>query len=197
MVSEVKDLQTRLEQYSLVGASGGSTYVRWGRKSCPSTSELVYDGYAGGGHFTHSGSGTNYLCLPKNPEWSSVSSPVAYGFVYGTEYETHGSTMDVVKDHDVPCAVCRTDSESVLMIPAKWTCPSGWTRELYGYLMSERYNHLSSKEFVCVDGSPETLTGTYVDRNGALFYFQKAACGSLPCQPYIDGHELTCVVCSK
>jgi len=199
MALEIKDLQTRLEHYSLTGATGGSTYVRWGHTSCPSRTELVYDGYAGGGFWEHSGAGTNYLCLPKNPEWSSklVTPPREYGYVYGAEYQTHGSTMDAVKDHEIPCAVCRINSKSVVMIPAKWTCPSGWIREYYGYLVSERYNQVSSKEFVCMDENPQTVPGTYVNRDGALFYLQKARCGSLPCNPYIEGRVLICVVCAK
>jgi len=191
MALEIKDLQTRLEHYSLTGASHGSTYVRWGRKSCPTSSELVYDGYAGGAHFTHSGGGNNYLCLPKDPGWSLLNSPAQhYSYVYGAEYHTHDSDWDYLKEHDVPCAICRTNSTNVLMIPAKRTCPSGWIREYYGFLMSEKYYHASSKEFVCMDGSPETVTGSYAYRNGALFYFQKAACGSLPCDPYIDLQEI-------
>ena len=197
MALEIKNLQTLLERYSLMGAPSGSTYVRWGRKSCPTTSELVYDGYAGGGFWKHSGAGTNYLCLPKDPEWAYIQSPLHFSYVYGAEYETHGSTFDDVKEHDVPCAVCRTNSTNVLMIPAKMTCPTRWIREYYGFLMSEGYNHASSKEYVCMDRFPETLTGTYVNRNGALFYFQKAVCGSLPCDPYINLKELTCVVCTK
>jgi len=155
----------------------------------PSTSELVYDGYAG--------AGTNYLCLPKNPEWASAQSPRWYNHVHGAEYQTHDSRWNVLTDHDVPCAVCRASRATALMILAKQTCPSGWILEYYGFLMSEGYNHASSKEFVCMDGSPKTLTGTYVDRNGALFYFQQAACVSLPCDPYKEGRELTCVVCTK
>jgi len=199
MALEMKHLQTRLEHYSITctGTTGGSTYVRWGRKSGPTTSELVYDGYAGGGLWSHSGAGTNYLCLPKNPEWASPQSPRYYSHVYGAEYETHDSILDAVTDHDAPCAVCRANRTTVLMIPAKRACSTGWIRAYYGVLMTEKYKHASSKEFVCMDGSPETLTGTYVNRNGALFYFQKAACGSLPCDPYISGRELTCVVCTK
>ena len=55
--------------------------------------------------------------------------------VYGAEYEgalqgTHG--------RHVPCAVCFMYARpTVMMIPAKYRCPSTWTREYYGYLMTE------------------------------------------------------------
>jgi len=194
---EIEDLQTRMEHYSRIKNPGGTTYVRWGRTTCPETSELVYDGYAGGGSHGEYGAGTTYLCLPKDPQWAQEQSPSYVGFIHGAEYQTHGSMFDGNRDHDVPCAVCQTNSTNVLIVPAKQTCHTGWIREYSGFLMSERNVHQSSKEFICMDGNPESLTGTYADRNGALFYFQKSVCGSLPCPPYTDGRELTCVVCTK
>ena len=55
------------------------------------------------------------------------------------------------------------------MIPGKYICPSGWTREYYGYLMSERYNHHRST-FECMDLSTETIAGGHTNQNGALFH---------------------------
>ena len=84
------------------------------------------------------------------------------------------------------------------MIPAKKTCPSGFTREYHGYLMGEHYNRGSPMEFVCMDRNPEKVAGSAEDKNGALFYPAEGRCddGNLPCAPYINGAELTCVVCS-
>jgi len=194
---EIEDLQTRLAFYIRMKDPGGSTYVRWGRMTCPETSELVYDGYAGGTNYAETGGGANYLCLPRDPDWAQEQSPTYLGYIHGAEYQTHGSVFDGNTDHDVPCAVCQTNSTNVLIIPAKQTCQTGWIREYSGFLMGERNSHASSKEFICMDGNPESLTGTYTDRNGALFHFQRSVCGSLPCPPYIDGRELTCVVCTK
>ena len=86
-----------------------------------------------------------------------------------------------------------------MMIPAKMSCPVGWTREYHGYLMSEDHVRPSSTEFVCVDRDPEVESYSAAEQNGALFYPVEARCdaGNLPCGPYIDGVELTCVVCSK
>ena len=36
-----------------------------------------------------------------------------------------------------PCAVCFVNRESILMIPAKMSCPDGWNKEYGGYLVSE------------------------------------------------------------
>ena len=48
-------------------------YIRWGRTVCPDVTgtELVYEGIAAGSWYRHSGGGSNYLCLPKDPKYSS------------------------------------------------------------------------------------------------------------------------------
>jgi len=91
MALVIEDLQTHLAYYGRVKDPGGSTYVHWGRTTCPETSDLVYDGYAGGGSHAESGTGTNFICLPKDPEWAPEQSPSLVGYVHGAEYETHGS----------------------------------------------------------------------------------------------------------
>ncbi len=52
--------------------SGGVTYTRWGKSSCPNITgtELVYTGRAGGTHYTHKGGAANYLNMPLDPEYS-------------------------------------------------------------------------------------------------------------------------------
>jgi hypothetical protein len=74
-------------------------------------------------------------------------------------------------------------------------CPSGWTREYFGYLMATHYTHAAS-EFVCVDVNPEA-TGSTANHNGNLWYPTEAECGSLPCGPYVQDRELGCAVCTK
>ena len=92
----------------------------------------------------------------------------------------------------------RHTSCSMLMMPARNDCPSGWTEEYHGYLMTEHYTHKSQKEFVCIDKNAEYVRGTQANTNGALLYFVEGTCGShLPCGPYVSGRELTCAVCTK
>ncbi|XP_078618881.1 uncharacterized protein LOC144886236 [Branchiostoma floridae x Branchiostoma japonicum] len=184
---------------------GGAVYTRWGRKTCASGATTVYSGVAGGEGYGHRGGGTNYQCLPTNPQWArgryqdGVHGARAY--MYGAEYELgtnvpFGSVS--VHNDNVPCAVCYVPTRgSKLMIPVRNTCYSGWTREYHGYLMTELYNHPSAKEFVCMDEQSETMQGGQADQNGALFYPVEARCGSLPCPNYVEGRELTCVVCTK
>ena len=52
--------------------SGSSSYVRWGRTTCPSTCDttLVYAGRVGGTYYNVQGGAADYLCLPDDPEYS-------------------------------------------------------------------------------------------------------------------------------
>ena len=81
------------------------------------------------------------------------------------------------------------------MIPAKTQCPASWREEYQGYLMSQS-NSQQRTMFECVDGNPETISGSAADTNGALFYHVEADCNGLPCGPYDPQKELTCVVCT-
>ena len=101
-------------------------------------------------------------------------------------------------DNDIPCAVCHVTSRPTkLMIPARLTCPDGWTKEYAGYLMAAWYKHAGRTTYTCVDNAPEVVDGGGSNQDGALFYNSEAVCGSLPCPKYGDGWEITCVVCTK
>ena len=63
--------------------------------------------------------------------------------------------------------------------------------------MTENDRHDNNKEFVCLDEEPEAVSGSHQDFDGALFYAVEGICGSLQCPPYVNGWELTCVVCTK
>ena len=177
-------------------------YVRWGHDRCPSTAQLVYSGRAGGPHYTHSGGGSNPQCLPLDPNFLTPISgdQRGRGLMYGAEYQSHTYSNSHVHgrhDTEVPCAVCHVSNRTaVYMVPAKYTCPTGWTREYYGYLMSENYKYPRS-QFTCVDTAFKPVTGSSADHNGLLFYFVEGRCGSLPCPPYDNTKELSCAVCTK
>ena len=59
------------------------------------------------------------------------------------------------------------------------------------------HSSVSSKDYVCIDHSPEADRAGYEDKGGAALAPIMAACGSLPCPGYIEGKRLTCVVCSQ
>ena len=126
-------------------------------------------------------------------------------FIYVTEYRSGMGRLDEIfgtghKDQDVPCAVCNIRSRSsVIMIPAKTKCYPGWTLEFTGYLMAGYHNHEAATDYYCIDKEPENVVGgrESLNDNGYLLFFVEARCGSLKCPPYVNGRELTCVVCSK
>ena len=178
--------------------NGGTVYVRWGHDQCPSSAQRVYSGRAGGSSRTNTGDGSNPQCLPLDPNYLRTlgGSQTVVAGMFGAEYQTYDFNR-AVHDHDVPCAVCYVSQRStVYMIPAKYTCPSGWTREYYGYLMAERWNHNPS-QYTCIDNTFKSVVGSSADKNGLLFYPVEGRCGSLPCPPYEETKELTCAVCTK
>jgi len=181
--------------------SGGDVYTRWGRTSCPSgDTETVYTGIIGGGYYSHSGSPSNYMCLPNDPQWDQTGlSADDVGYIYGAEYETStSSSFQHLHDKEVPCTVCKSNAGTVIMIPARTTCYSGWRLEYSGYVMSGHNSHVGNKDAICIDASPEVLSNSSNgNENGALLYFVKVQCGALKCPPYVDAKLLTCVVCSK
>ena len=177
--------------------SGGVVYTRWGSSSCPNVpgTTLVYAGRTGGTHFTHTGGGANHLCVPPDPRATLrfTAGVRDHSYLWGSEYQ-----FPLAGGHDtnVPCAVCLAASrETVLMIPAKTDCPTAWTREYYGYVMTEHRTHHRSM-FECVDRSQEAIPGSHANVNGALFYHVEVHCDGLPCPPYNPQRELNCVVCT-
>ncbi|XP_045169622.2 uncharacterized protein LOC123532281 [Mercenaria mercenaria] len=184
----------------------GSSYVRWGRTTCPDDNELVYKGYAAGSSYTSKGGAANYICLTEEPQWGFYEESVAAGTqVHGGEYELGDHHADGgskyfkknLNDQDAPCSLCRTPRSSVTMIPGRLECFSGWTKEYSGYLAAGASGHASATEFICLDSDAEMISGGAANRDGRLFYLAEVSCGSLQCPPYIEGRELTCVVCSK
>jgi len=73
--------------------------------------------------------------------------------MYGAEYQTltdSNSHVHGCYNFDVLCAVCYVSNcNAVYIVPAKYTCPTGWTR---GYLMAQHYtdDHYHTQH-TCVD----------------------------------------------
>ena len=181
---------------------GGAIYTRWGKSSCPEIegTEFVYTGITGGSFYTHKGGGANHLCMPTDGEYSEdlayKSGANGLAYMYGAEYE---GPLRGTQDYNVPCAVCHVSTRpTVMMIPAKYRCPTNWTMEYYGYLMSAHHGHHRST-YECVDAEQAALSDSLGNSDGALFYHVEAICssGHFPSPPYDPNKELNCVVCTK
>uniref|UniRef100_A0A8W8JED7 Uncharacterized protein n=1 Tax=Magallana gigas TaxID=29159 RepID=A0A8W8JED7_MAGGI len=108
-----------------------------GKHTCPSLNgtEQLYSGTADGSFYTYKQrGGTNTLCLPHHPE----PVPDNFPFVFqdnnkeNVEYLRRISVFlkGVVLQDDVPSSVCRAKlAFSSMMIPAKRSYPSGWTKQ--------------------------------------------------------------------
>ena len=180
------------------------TYIRWGKSSCPTIpgTQLVYAGRAGGTSYATQGGGAEKLCLPLDPDYINApqsTSTTRFSTLYGAEYQTHNGPHHNIFNQNVPCAVCYASTRvAMIMVPAKTQCPSSWTREYYGYLMTERENpshHRSS--FDCVNVNPDVVPGGVADTNGALFQYVIATCNGLQCPPYQANRVVSCAVCTK
>ena len=180
--------------------AGGLVYVRWGHDSCPSNGvQRIYSGRAAGSIWNQKGGGSNPQCLPLDPNYLRYQpGSQDNSFICGAEYQGTNVLVPNTHDTDVPCAVCYVPTRTALyMVPAKYTCPTGWTTEYYGYLMSERGLYHYRSQFLCIDHTMKTVIGSAYNHNGLLFYPVEGRCGSLPCPPYEEAKELTCVVCTK
>jgi len=192
-------------------ASAGTTFTRWGRTTCPKSSIALYTGYVGAAHYTHTGSGSNYVCLHSNPRWGNgnvAGSQDSGTVIYGVEYELYGGYANNrpfsyenvggrdLHNNDAVCVVCyNPEAHTTIMVPGIPDCPNAMKPEYTGYLVSSQRSQ-SRSEFVCLDAAPEARLGGEANQNGGLFYPVQAACGSLPCPPYVGGNEITCAVCT-
>ena len=101
---------------------------------------LILEGQAGGNSCTNKGGGSNYLCLPNDPD---NGKPLSYAndVLYGVEYETYVSPTGFpnVYQKEASCAVCRRKGKSsTLMIPG--------IRYSFKYIL---YNKITSAMFQC------------------------------------------------
>ncbi|CAC5404813.1 unnamed protein product [Mytilus coruscus] len=179
----------------------GVVYVRWGKKTCPSNSQIVYTGQAEGKSYTNKGVGSDYLCLHSDPENDKTYTYNSVG-LYGAGYEINSYSKpsglpSSLNEKEAPCSVCREKGKvSVLMIPGRQSCHKGWKSEYSGFLMSQHIN-FNQMDYICMDGEAEPLDDRSDSHKGALFYPIRARCGSLRCPPYKDNTEVLCAVCTK
>ena len=74
---------------------GGVTYIRWGRTSCQTVdgTEDIYNGITAGSHNTHTGGGSNYICMVKEARYHSGTVTSGSTYIYGMEYHTNGDSL--------------------------------------------------------------------------------------------------------
>ena len=108
-------------------------------------------------------------------------------------------SLSSLNSQNVPCAVCYVANRSVaVMIPAKTQCPTHWTLEYIGYLMTKNYNAAGPKMYECVDKDPESFSGLNAPGEFAVAFNPVEPFSSgISNTAYDDEKELTCVVCTR
>nr|XP_039258729.1 uncharacterized protein LOC120335304 [Styela clava] len=197
---------------NLVLESGGTTYVRWGRRDCPekTLTSIVYSGVAAGTHYSHGGGAAKYICIFGNITYDHgryVEGSQGSSHIYGVEYRDSAWTYplfnlsetenNALQFHSVPCALCMAEAMvAQIMIPGRESCPKGWMLEYRGYIMAGGHGDTHTSNFICVDETPQVVPGTNANDKGSFLFMVEPQCPSLLCEPFVVGRELRCVVCT-
>ncbi|XP_066273222.1 uncharacterized protein [Branchiostoma lanceolatum] len=147
--------------------TAGAVYVRWGKKTCPS--DL-------GTELVYSGvAGGSWF--DHQGGTTSICRPTHNG--ERTKMESKGTRLTFGE-------LSTIDDPRPQHLPHRLDLMAGF------------YGHPGVAEFVCVDKHPDVTPGSReANEDGTLFCPVEARCESLPCPSYVDGRELTCVVCTK
>ena len=135
------------------------------------------------------------LCLPNDPDHLPYESGVrGTNEVVGVEYWYHSlPSLSSHNYHNAPCAVCYVATRSVaIMIPAKTQCPTNWTVEYIGYLMTQYHTGTGRTMYECVDKDPESVPGLDSETSPQIYIEAvEPNCNGLSCPPYDSQKELT------
>ena len=113
--------------------------------------------------------------------------------VYTIEYHI-GGVNSHANYRNMPCALCQVvGASSMIMIPSRYQCPSGWRKEYNGYIMAGGYSQAGSSMYNCIDKGLEQIPGSGSNVNSHCLYTVYTQCGYyMPC----SSAELSCVVCT-
>ena len=162
----------------------------------------MYGGVAAETKWNAKGETSDTLCLAGNPQYKAgdaSSSNAAQ--LSGVQNEVHGSPAPPLRHRlhtYLPCALCYTTTKSTsFMLPGRYTCPSRWSSEYAGYIMTEYTGSgRGRRDTICVDQDAEAAS-TKGSAFAAMLSLIQVSCIGLGCPPFDSQKPLTCVVCSK
>jgi len=192
-------------------ADASVVYERWGRKTCPAGAVLLYKGYMASGKYNSIGSGGNFLCVNEDPLFvRGIPGQQKYaGMIYGVEFDFTKSEYNnlfsdenvkggQLQEQDMPCVLCYVaESYTKFVMPGRPDCGStGFDLQYKGFLVSGGDTLPGKSEYVCLDEAPEGTVGGSASADQSVIYPVQLGCGSLPCNPFQEGMEMTCAVCT-
>jgi hypothetical protein len=130
------------------------------------------------------------------------------GLIFGVEFDIVDHFKGLFSSENIPggkiwendmtCVVCYVEgSYDKIMLPGRHDChKTGYDLQYNGYLVSELHTQPGRSEFVCLDGAPEGRMGGTNNDDQGLIYPVEIGCGSLPCNPFVEGMEMPCAVCT-
>ncbi len=81
-----------------------------------------------GSYYAHTGGGSNFLCMTKDPEWlnTDAGAQSASSSIYGAEFRIseqlfNHTYVPTVNYQDVVCAVCQSKIHMTQVYFLKWT----------------------------------------------------------------------------
>lgn len=158
-----------------------------------------------GAKYGEVGSGSDWQCFPPSlspPALSSVTSDASRGKLYGVRLivSNAGPPFDSSKnDKIITCSICQLYTRtSVLMIPGTATCPTGFTTQYTGYIVTA--GSLSTgvtQPYVCLDENVIVGADNVTSSDSGRAYPAQIKCGALDCGTYPDNAEVKCAVCTQ
>lgn len=184
--------------------NSGSVYTRWGRTTCPTSNSLVYAGRMAGQFFNYEGGGVNSLCMSPSPTYwpgttAGIQAPSSQ--LFQTEYETlvarMGTAWNNAQDFEVPCAVCQSapGQSYSFMQPGRAQCPTGFTTDYQGYLMTMAINYLRTS-YSCVDANPEAVGDNQNLQGNQLYFAQTTSNAAAAPLGFSNNYEISCSHCT-
>jgi len=174
-------------------------YTRWGHYNCPPNSRRLYHGVMSGTLWTIKGAGANFLCMPVHNSY--YGAPLLYRnrirgntFIQPVTYAHPLKGRDFF--HQIACAVCQANYKtSTVMIPGRSACPAGWTRQYYGYIMTEYGGNDNSRyQFECIDKN--MIPAASGKKHGGVALRKVGTSKGMP-SGYRTNKEVNCVLCAK
>lgn len=202
-----------------------SVYTIWGKANCPTTegTQTLTQGRAASPYHNDEGGASNYMCLPNNPSFLTMTSGIVQSEVVGVRYATQNEPLQSVDGQAMPCAVCSTSQSVQVMIPGRALCPAvgplgtgrTWTQEYRGYLMSagdtdsnnlqkgDDNSHFRTK-YICVADDAEGISSGTTSESAIYHVHVDCTRGaSLECTDFLSGisgytseEQVTCAVCT-